>query len=272
MDNVTILIKTFNRPSCLKRLLKSIDQFYGSIPIVIVDDSEKKYRLNPEKLKSNITYLAIDEFIGVCRGRNLGLEYIKTKYFIYCDDDFVFDKYTDLKKSFDLMISNDVRLLAGHVRNFRPIHNFIDYPIYWIQACLNKLSLFHGLDANYFGNISVAKDVVIFDLCTTEFPYFTFCDIAMQFFIAETEDIKNVGGWNESVGIGPEHIEFFYRLKKNNVKVAYTKCLSAQHRPQRLKGYIEFRNNSNQGEKEFIRQAGIKGYKVVKNGEIVVEY
>ncbi|MBF0245395.1 MAG: glycosyltransferase family 2 protein, partial [Planctomycetes bacterium] len=43
--NFTFVIKTFNRYDCLERLLISINRFYPSAPIVVVDDSTVKRRL-----------------------------------------------------------------------------------------------------------------------------------------------------------------------------------------------------------------------------------
>ena len=37
--DVTVLVKTFERPEALRRLVTSIRRFYKRMPIVVVDDS-----------------------------------------------------------------------------------------------------------------------------------------------------------------------------------------------------------------------------------------
>ena len=41
MNDVTFVIKTFERKNRLIKLLKSIEKYYANIPIIIVDDSKK---------------------------------------------------------------------------------------------------------------------------------------------------------------------------------------------------------------------------------------
>ena len=59
MKDVTIIVKTFDRYNCLKKLLKSIRKYYNDIPILIGDDSlnscEEKVR---KEIKDTLVELA----------------------------------------------------------------------------------------------------------------------------------------------------------------------------------------------------------------------
>jgi glycosyltransferase involved in cell wall biosynthesis len=91
-DNVTIIIKTFERKYKLKQLVESIKLYYPNIRIIIVDDGQE-----PESIEGT-DYIITPFNIGVSLGRNIALSIVRTKYFITLDDDFVFTQYTNLKK------------------------------------------------------------------------------------------------------------------------------------------------------------------------------
>ena len=99
MNDITFIVKTFERFYCIKRLVKSIFKYYPDANILIADDSEvscktyfyKKYG------DGNITVYELEKDCGLSYGRNFLLERVKTKYFVLLDDDFVFDKRTNIE-------------------------------------------------------------------------------------------------------------------------------------------------------------------------------
>lgn len=110
MDDITIVIKTFERKKSLICLLRSIQKYYPDVFIIIVDDSKKSYR--EEILNSfrdlNINYIVTEFDIGLSEGRNILLRNVKTKYFMLCDDDFEFDKRTDINKAIQILKNGSV--------------------------------------------------------------------------------------------------------------------------------------------------------------------
>ncbi|XP_002738848.1 beta-1,4 N-acetylgalactosaminyltransferase 1-like [Saccoglossus kowalevskii] len=90
---VTVVVKTFERYDAVKRLVKSVHQFYPNMTIIVADDSE-----NPQKIVgSNVKHYIMPHAEGASAGRNLQLSQVRTKYFLYCDDDFVFTIGTKLE-------------------------------------------------------------------------------------------------------------------------------------------------------------------------------
>ena len=100
MNEITIIIKTFERKKSLICLLKSIQKYYPEIPIIILDDSRNNYKneVMNKFSKLNIEYIVTEFDIGLSEGRNRILRKVKTKYFLLCDDDFEFDERTKLKQ------------------------------------------------------------------------------------------------------------------------------------------------------------------------------
>jgi len=48
MNDLTVVVKTFQRPDALRRLLASIRRFAPSLPVYVVDDSEQPLEPLPE--------------------------------------------------------------------------------------------------------------------------------------------------------------------------------------------------------------------------------
>src|SRR5690349_8798423 len=92
-DRLTIVIKTFERPRTIERLVDSIRRMYPSVPTVVVDDSRA-----PRELPGVETIvLPFDQ--GVSIGRQTGLDRVRTPYVMMLDDDFVFFSATRLGRA-----------------------------------------------------------------------------------------------------------------------------------------------------------------------------
>jgi len=94
--DVTVLVKTFERPVCLRRLVASIRRYYPSIPIVVVDDSREPLDPAPDGV-TRYFHLPFNS-AGLAGGRNFGLRHVETEYVLISDDDMVFGRKTDLGK------------------------------------------------------------------------------------------------------------------------------------------------------------------------------
>ena len=106
-EKITIIIKTFERPDYLDRLIKSIKTYYPTIPIIVADDSEDP------KIRTDVRYYALPFDVGVSAGRNFLVKKVKTKYFITVDDDLIFDSETKLENFLRIIENNDIDLLGG---------------------------------------------------------------------------------------------------------------------------------------------------------------
>jgi glycosyltransferase involved in cell wall biosynthesis len=98
LSDLTILITTFKRPEALKRLLKSIKEYYPKVKIIVNDDSE------------------YDK--GVSWSRNYLVSQVKTPFYLLLDDDFVFSKDTKIELLLE-KLKTGYDIVAGAVRNTR---------------------------------------------------------------------------------------------------------------------------------------------------------
>ena len=113
---VTALVKTFERPGVLRRLVGSIRRLYPGLRIVVVDDSRMATRLE------GVQTIEMPYDTGISAGRNEGIRHVTTPYVFLLDDDFVLSRRTRLAPAVALMERHpEIDVMGGHV---------IDLPFY----------------------------------------------------------------------------------------------------------------------------------------------
>lgn len=210
MQNITIVVKTFQRPNCLNRFLESVIPL--NHPIIIVDDSFKENKINVKK-NLNITYIKTPFDIGLSAGRNLGLKFVQTEYVVICDDDFVFYEESNLD-CFVESLSKGFDLIGGVFEEPKGIRHF--------EGCLELVDTSLYTKKEKKGEI---QGVPVYDF-------------VHNFFMARTEKIKKFP-WDAELKVG-EHIDFFFRLK-NRLIVGYDERVKVKHIHDNNEKYIAFR-------------------------------
>lgn len=239
MKDLTIIIKTLDRYVCLKPLLKSILKYHKDIPILIGDDSAVscEKQIKKDFNNKNIKVYKLPTDCGLSYGRNFLVSKVKTKYFCLCDDDFIFDKKTDLEKALEILKEKKVDILGGYIRNYKIETTFKDKIIKLGQK------IFHyELPTNYIGTINQKKDTLYVDYKIFEFPEYQESDLVLNFFIAKTKTIMD-NPWDNDLKL-QEHTAFFYSIKNKNVKVAFTNKLSVRHCPIQNRKYKNLRSRN----------------------------
>ncbi|MEH6590023.1 MAG: glycosyltransferase [Halioglobus sp.] len=127
LDAVTAVIKTFERPAKLRRLVNSIRRHYPNLAVIVVDDSEKPIRL------PGVETVVLPYDSGVSAGRNAGLARVDTDYVLILDDDFVFNRKTDVLRAVRRIANNpEIDILAGEVvyLPLRQVTDFTNAPLF----------------------------------------------------------------------------------------------------------------------------------------------
>lgn len=240
MDEVTIIIKTLDRCDCLINLLDSIFKKYPKIRVLVGDDSEisSKEKILSKFNQYNLQYYNLEKDCGLSAGRNFLLNKIQTKYFVLADDDFVFDQKTNLERAVQILEEKKLDIIGGYIRNYKIIKSNWDKLLVLIQKILK-----YELPTNYIGTLKMEGNTFYANYTVHSFPEFAETDLVLNFFLAKTERIKEIHGWDPKLKL-QEHTEFFYRVKLNNLKVGFTNELSVQHHPVKLKKYSEKRNRN----------------------------
>ena len=201
LSQLTVVIKTFERPKELNRLIKSIRRFYPNLKIVVVDDSKVPMDIDGV----NVIKMPFDS--GVSAGRNRALEVIDTEFLLLLDDDFIFNRHTLVHLAMKTMIKNPcIDIMGGNV---------IDLPLF-IEHDYTKSSNLFPTDAK--PNLPLGTNIA-------GLPVY---NKVPNFFIARTERIKLVK-WDERLK-KIEHADFFTRavgmlttVFNENLKVLHSK-------------------------------------------------
>lgn len=209
LEDVTILVKTFQRPQTVNQAIKRIRLFYPSIKIFVADDSQ-----HPTEIRdSNTQVFRLPFDSGLSAGRNLLLSKLETPYFLLMDDDNSFNRLTKLERMLEILQKNTLDILSCLI----------------FERSLRKKELYRKLLKDYCMNFELNEGVLKFQaIYHQELEDCTLCDIVGNFFIARTESVRQMGGWDQRLKVG-EHEDFFIRAKDANLRVGFTKNCKVDH-------------------------------------------
>ena len=181
--DISIIVKTINRPESLRRFLESCMKYQKKYNIVfneilIGDDSNSNFmKYNKiiicdiiDKYKAeNIKYIEFEYDIGASCGRNRLVRTAISNFIMVCDDDFILDLDCNIKSAFILLKNKNLDILGG-----------------WLK---NKYNIKTG-DFEYrysYGFFYTTKDCLHVDINEDKYDIkeFVKCHFIMQFFIAK---------------------------------------------------------------------------------------
>ena len=217
-DDCTVVIKTFLRPECLRKCVKSIREYYPTIQIIVADDSFNK----DDKIK--IDDKGINEYIilpfdsGLSVGRNELLKRVKTPFFVLVDDDTIFTEETKLEWALYVLKNTRFDIVAG----------------------LYKPDKFYGGLRKTSDEKHLIRDFGHYDEILDGFPVY---DFVPNFFVAKTDKVRNFG-WCDKLKV-QEHTEFFWRAKGilKSTLLPYFTSINSQERALPLYSKYRFRKS-----------------------------
>ncbi|XP_077977466.1 beta-1,4 N-acetylgalactosaminyltransferase 1-like [Glandiceps talaboti] len=228
---VTIVTKTFQRPRLLKRLIRSIRTFYPNITIIVADDSKERSDLQSDHYTH---YYKMPFAEGWFAGRNLALSQVRTKYFFWVDDDFIFTEKTKLEKfvskleapnsNLDLVAGIlDVEYVTG-IADVTSWHKIYNRKISESGFCVEE-------KVDHYGPVD-------------GFPQCHLADAVLNFFMAKTLSVREVGFDPTLERVG--HFEFFWD-GLGKLRVAICADVSGLHLPSANDEYYQYRYEEDLG-------------------------
>lgn len=206
-DKVTLIVKTFERPECISRLVYSIKMMYPNLRIIVADDSQET------RIITGVDHLRMPYDSGVSAGRNLALNTVDTPYVVTLDDDFVFDDRTQLDRWLNILETTDLDLVGGNVDG---------HP-------------------NYHASLHIVDDALVFRPKRIGYERgFELWNIVLQFWMGRTEKIRAIGGWDNDFKT-VDHIIFFAR-SIGKLKIGHCPDVGIGHRPIKSPDYYNHRN------------------------------
>ena len=211
---LTIVIKTFERPHCIHRLIESIFHYYPKMMIIVADDSR-----NPGDVDS-VDYHKLPFNSGISYGRNFLINKVKTKYFLLLDDDFIFTEKTNLNTLINILEQNDIDLVAGNIMENLKLRG------------LSGIGVMRQEGRTLF---ITRKEY------TAKLPNYYTCDFVPNFFMANTKRIKEAGAWDNELKV-QEHWAFFYKIR-GKVKTAFCPEVEIEHKKETNERYKRLNGN-----------------------------
>ena len=223
--DVTVLVKTFERPEALRRLVDSIRRYYPRIPILVVDDSRELLDPVPE----GIRYLHEPyNSLGSGPGRNFALRHAETEYVLFSDDDMVFTGKTDLSKMLWTLETTRFDVVSCTWIDHDPSTGICLGP----RRFEGTLDLVDGTLIHRFGETRGELDGL---------PVF---DIVHQFFIARRDRLGE-DPWDPRM-TPLDHTECFLRLKERGLLCTRLEDVTVDHRPLRPDPYWAVRGETDE--------------------------
>lgn len=263
---LSIIIKTFQRPDSLRRLLDSIREAGLRYPVIVADDGQESVKdmLDTDYQDLPIQYLRLAFDTGLSEGRNQLVKAVRSPYFILCDDDYAFDQRADFERALTVMQYNQIDILGGAYYNYVNIPNFavfirqLTHPFRLTRYFLNQYQV-----SRYIGTFKV-KETSCELIISNQEPAgeFVTCDLVNNFFIADTKKVLAMGGWDKQLKMG-EHEDFFLRAKNAGLKVAFLKNFGTKHYPAipvKNSLYAAYRKRAADYKKLFAKKHGFEVY------------
>jgi glycosyltransferase involved in cell wall biosynthesis len=120
-EQVTVIVKTFERPRILRRMVRSLRRLHPDVRLVVADDSRTPSA--PEG--AELVALPFDS--GVSAGRKAALARVRTPLVAVLDDDFVLHRHSDLGRPLAALAAEPaIDILGGRVINL-PRYRSADY-------------------------------------------------------------------------------------------------------------------------------------------------
>jgi GT2 family glycosyltransferase len=196
-SKLTAIIRTFDRPQALKRLVKSIRKFHPTMKVLVADDGIEAtsckqadcFRLPSEK--------------GQAAAHNALLARVRTPYFLLLDDRSELHRESQLPTLVDLVASDRLDIAAGS-----------------LVSCQTKFWFFtkrkpiaeHGL-------LEIAGDrVALIAGSRSQGDGFWWCDLVANYFVARTDRVRAMGGWDPELRDDSRE-EFFFRAHRHGIRV-----------------------------------------------------
>lgn len=237
--DVTVLVKTFERPDALRRLLASIRSFYPRIPIVVVDDSVEPLEPVPGSITRYVR--APYNSLGAAAGRNLGLAHVETPYVLVSDDDMVFERRTDIGRMLFRLETTSFDVVSCVWLDYEP----------WRGIC-------RGV-RRFEGTLDIEDGVLVHRLGATrgEVDGLPVYDVVHQFFVASVERL-GPAPWDAELNLS-EHYELFLSLKERGLRCTRLPDVVVEHRQELPPAYQGIREDTRRYISLWHAKRGLRG-------------
>ena len=197
LAKLTAIVRNFERPKALRRLVRSIRRFYPQLRILAADDS-----IEPQLLKG-LERIQLPSDSGRSACQNALLARLRTPYFLLLENTAELHRGSHIEQLLQLVADDKLDIAAGDVircqrklllltkRQHRPEHGLC-------EIAGDRLTLCRGHRSQGEG--------------------YLWCDLVGNFYVARTNKVRTIGGWDTELR-DDEREEFFVRAHRHGLRV-----------------------------------------------------
>ena len=203
LTRLTAIVYTSGRQQSVTRLINSVAWLYPQMKVLVADDSRQPQPMaGAEPVK-----MPVDSGVSACR--NALLARIRTPYFLLLEDNQELNRGSHVDKLLAAVAGGKCDLAAGDM-----------------VSCRRRFGLFTKREADPgHATVDVTPEVVkVTAGARPGVDGVQGCDVAHNFFVARTDKVRAMGGWDPQLLVD-ERLEFFVRARRFGIKAAV--CLDS---------------------------------------------
>lgn len=197
LAKLTAIVRNFERPRALRRLVRSVRRCYPQLRILVANDS-----MEPAPLKG-VEQIQLSSDSGRSACQNALLARLRTPYFLLLSNTAELHRGSRIERLLQLVADDRLDVAAGDI----------------IQ-CRRKLLLLtkrqhrpeHGLCEIAGDHLTLRRGH------RSQGEGFSWCDLVGDFYVARTNKVRTMGGWDPELR-DDERSEFFVRAQRHGLRV-----------------------------------------------------
>ena len=199
LSQLTAIIPASNRQKSLNRLIRSVKKSYPELKLMVADDSQEALKCG------DATGLRLPAGAGRSAACNAMLARLRTPYFLLLDDCCEFSKETRIESLAELVAGDKLDVAGGD-----------------LTGCRRRLWFFvkrHPQPGH--GTFEISGDSLLVQHGhRTVGEGYSWCDMVPNFYVARTDKVRNMGGWDPEL-MNDERVEFFFRGHRHGITGGY---------------------------------------------------
>lgn len=245
---ITVCVTTIDGPERVARLINSIRQLYPSIRIIVGERTNNSLKSPLVSTDADVHFFPYN--FSASATKNAIVALVDTKYFLQCDDDYIFSSETDLSHAHNVLEADQsIAIVGGMLFDIYDIDQFNEKnPRKW-----EKIFIYNKRHRQLV--LSPIRLELRMALNAQSSRYHT-CDSVLNFALMRTICFhRGTIKWDPLIEDSAENEDFYLWIKTqaSGIKVAYCPDMFAYHHiekgsgssninlPERMNGWSEFR-------------------------------
>jgi hypothetical protein len=197
LSRLTAIVGSCSQPKHVERLVRSVRQHYPTIRLLVADDGSQP------RLVEGADRVRVAADAGIAAGRNAALARVRTPMFLLLEESMELSRRSGVERLLAAIEQKQLDVAAGEC-----------------VACRRRFGLFTSRrpDPGH-ATLEFANDSIqIRPGHRAGAGDFLRCDLTHDFFVARTDRVRALGGWDEHPAVDAR-VEFFVRAQRHSLRV-----------------------------------------------------